>query len=52
MMKRINYSFFYCEICNKYHYTYWLDNGKENLFKEEVDKLLDTGRYYIERKFD
>lgn len=52
MRKRINYSFFYCETCNDDHYTYWLDDSKENLSEEEVHELLDTGMYYMERKVD
>lgn len=50
--KKINYSRVYCETCNDYHYKYWLDGNEENIDEEDVDDLLSTGMYYMERKAD
>ena len=52
MKKKINYSRVYCETCNDYHYKYWLDGNEENIDEEDVDELLSTGMYYVERKAD
>ena len=41
-----------CETCNDYHYKYWLDGNKEIIDEEDVDELLSTGMYYVERKAD
>ena len=50
--KKINYSRVYCETCNDYHYKYWLDGSEEIIDEEDVDDLLSTGMYYMERKVD
>ena len=52
MKKKINYTRVYCETCNDYHYKYWLDGSKEIIDEEDVDELLSTGMYYMERKVD
>ena len=52
MKKKINYSRVYCETCYDYHYKYWLDGNEENIDEEDVDVLLSTGMYYMERKVD
>lgn len=50
-MKRtlIKYSMFYCEDCQDYHYTYWLDGSKYNISEEHALELLSTGFYYLDR---
>ena len=50
--KKIEYSRVYCETCNDYHYKYWLDGSEEIIDEEDVDELLSTGMYYVERKAD
>lgn len=45
----IKYLMFYCNDCQDYHYTYWLDGEKYNISEEHALELLSTGFYYLDR---